>query len=92
MSGPLLLKLNNEGIGNGCFVAGLRSGMIVLLPKTNDQRHLLNRRPITLLNVAYKIAAKVFQMRLSPILQQVISPEQLAFLPGRNIQHTHCCY
>lgn len=86
-TGPLLLKHINEGITHECFAAELTSGMIVLLPKKNDQRLLTNKRPITLLNAAYKIAAKAFQNCLSPILQRLISPQQFAFLPGHNIQH-----
>lgn len=87
-TGPLLLKLVNEGIEEEKFASGLTLGMIVLLPKKNDQRLLSNKRPITLLNTAYKIAAKVFQNRLTPILQKLISPQQFAFLLGRNIQHS----
>lgn len=39
------------------------------------------------MNSVYKIGAKAMQRRLSPILQKIISPQQSAFLPGRNIQH-----
>jgi len=38
-----------------------------------------------LLNVSYKIVAKALQIRLQPLLQDVISPEQYAFLPFRHI-------
>lgn len=58
-----------------------------MLLKKEDQRLLGNKRPITLLNSVYKIGAKALQRRLSPILQKIISPQQSAFLPGRNIQH-----
>lgn len=37
--------------------------------------------------MAYKIGAKVFQCRLTPILHRIISPQQSAFLPGKNIHH-----
>lgn len=63
-------------------------GAIVLLPKKADQKLLANKRPITLLNTCYKIGAKAFQRRLSPILQRIISYQQSAFLPGRNIHHS----
>lgn len=59
----------------------------MLLKKRDDQRILGNKRPITLLNSVYKIGAKAMQRRLSPILQNIISPQQSAFLPGRNIHH-----
>lgn len=40
-----------------------------------------NWRPITLLNVAYKIYAKALQLHLRPILMGITSPDQAAFLP-----------
>lgn len=68
--------------------AFITRGAIVLLPKKADQMLLANKRPITLLNTCYKIGAKAFQSRLSPILQRIISYQQSAFLPGRNIHHS----
>lgn len=44
-----------------------------------------NWRPIALLNVAYKVFAKALQLRLQPILVEVISNDQSAFLPMRYI-------
>lgn len=85
---PLLLKALSSGIDRKEFREELSLGLIVLLPKKNDQRVLNNKRPITLLNVSYKIGAKAMQMRLTPILQRLISPQQFAFLPGRNIHHS----
>lgn len=86
--GPLLTQVLNEGITAGEFTERFSLGLIVLLPKKGDQHFLSNKRPITLLNVAYKIGAKALQRRLTPILQRVISPQQSAFFPGRNIHHS----
>lgn len=87
--GPLILRVLNEGIASSAFHEKFSQGLIVLLPKKGDQKILTNKRPITLLNVVYKIGAKVMQRPLTPILQKVISPQQSAFLPGRNIHHSH---
>jgi hypothetical protein len=56
-----------------------------LLHKGNATDDLTNWRPISLLNVAYKIVAKALQRRLQPLLSEVISPDQTTFLPNRYI-------
>lgn len=86
--GPLILCVLNQGLNNEEFGAAFTHGLIVLLPKKLDQQLLTNKCPITLLNVVYKIGAKVMHRRITPILQRIISPQQFAFLPGRNIHHS----
>lgn len=49
--------------------------MIALQHKGGQRSALTNWRPITLLNVGYKIFAKALQLRLQPILMDIISPE-----------------
>lgn len=76
---------------------GVTTGLISLLHKSGEKSKLNNWRPITLLNarlnVAYKLFAKVLQMRLQPILTEIIDPDQMAFLSLRfildNILLTH---
>lgn len=60
-------------------------GMLALLHKGGDKELLGNWQPIALLNVCYKIYAKALQKRLQPILSEVISADQTAFLPLRFI-------
>jgi len=72
-------------IALGRFPNGMTSGVITLIFKEGDRANLVNWRPITLLNVSYKVLAKTLQLRLQGLLQEVISPEQSAFLPLRYI-------
>lgn len=91
-TGPIILQVINQGIQREQFQPDFTLGLIVLLPKNNDQQSLNNKRPITHLNAIYKFGAKVMQRRLTPILQRIIAPliapQQFAFLPGRNIHHS----
>jgi hypothetical protein len=75
------------------FPPGVTRGMISLLHKNRERSKLTNWRSITLLNVAYKLFAKTLQLRLQPVLMDIISYDQSAFLLLRfildNILLTH---
>ena len=61
-------------------------GVLNLIPKAGkDQRLLKNLRPITLLNIDYKIIEKVISNRMLTALQQIVSSDQTGFLPNRRI-------
>lgn len=74
-------QMTTKSIISGQLPLGVTQGMIALLHKGGDRTTLTNWRPITLLNIGYKIYAKALQLRLQPILMEVISPDQSAFLP-----------
>jgi hypothetical protein len=71
----------NLSILGGSLPPNTTEGLIVLLHKGGCRKSLNNWRPITLLNVTYKLFAKCLQLRLQPILNEVISHDQSAFLP-----------
>lgn len=64
---------------------GVNDTSIVLIPKVDKPERLTEYRPINLCNVIYKVVAKCLVNRLCPILDEIISPEQSAFVPGRMI-------
>ena len=62
------------------------SGILNLIPKQGkDSRFLKNLRPITLLNVDYKIIEKTLAARLDVILRDIIHGDQTGFMAGRRI-------
>ena len=69
----------------GQFPAGFKSGALIALFKKGDLADAANYRPITLLNTDYRLLTKVLAARVGPVLANVISPEQSAFLPDRII-------
>lgn len=74
-----------EFFRTGAMQEGVNDTTIVLIPKVKDPTNLKDFRPIGLCNVIYKIIAKCIVNRLRPLLQNIISPTQSAFIPGRLI-------
>ena len=60
-------------------------GIIKLISKKEDLELLENWRPISLLNVDYKICAKMLANRLKYVMEKIISKEQFCGVPGRSI-------
>jgi hypothetical protein len=68
-------QMAQEAIRSGSFPKGVIEGVISLLYKGGTCNTLNSWRPITLLNTSYKVFAKTLQLRLQPILMEVISPD-----------------
>ena len=62
--------------------------VIVLIPMTDRPQGLMNFRPISLCNVAFKIISKVFCNRLKILLATHSAPNQSAFPKGKLISTT----
>lgn len=69
----------------GIMPEGVNDTAIVLIPKISQPLDLKDFRPISLCNVIYKIVSKCLVNRLRPILDELISQNQCAFVPGRMI-------
>jgi hypothetical protein len=80
------LRSLNEGFRNGKLTNVQKAGHITLLPKGDKPRQFLkNWRPISLLNVSYKLAATCIANRLKSVLPLLISEDQTGFVPDRFI-------
>jgi hypothetical protein len=83
--GPEFLEIIKTSIHNGRLPPGVTTGMLALLHKGGLRTALSNWRSITLLNLSYKIYTKALQLCLQPVLMEIVSWEQSAFLPLRFI-------
>ena len=64
------------------LITSQRQAVIKLIEKKDkDKRFIKNWRPISLLNVDYKIISKVFALRVKNVLSDLISSQQTAYVP-----------
>ena len=62
-----------------------RKGVLSLTPKKGkDPQEIKNWRPITLLNMDYKILSKILAQRLQKVLPYIVSSRQTGFMKGWN--------
>jgi hypothetical protein len=66
-------------------LSGLNFALVTLIPKVGEATNMKQFRPISLLNCSFKIFSKLLTLRLSSIVQQIVSPTQSAFIKGRLI-------
>lgn len=64
---------------------GIISANIVLIPKVDKPATCQDFRPISLSNFSFKIISKILAERLSTVLPNIVSKEQLGFVKGRSI-------
>ena len=82
--GPDMVEVLHFSYASGRLSSSQRSGLITLLYKHGDRLEMKNWRPITLLCVDYKIAAKAIANRLLQVLPSIIHPDQSCGVRGRN--------
>lgn len=86
--GAFVLRSINEGFLTGKMSITQRQGLITCIPKEGEgknKRLLRHWRPLTLLNVIYKIASACIAERLKNVLPSIIHGDQTGFLKGRYI-------
>ena len=83
----ILFQTYKEAIENNCLSPSQRIGVVTLIPKPKpppELIHLKNWRPITLLNVDYKIFAHIVKNKFVKALPHVISHVQSGFQAGKS--------
>lgn len=61
----------------------LNQTYIALIPKIKGPKTIGNFRPISLCNTMYKIITKIIVAGIRPYLDKLVSPFQMAFIPGK---------
>jgi hypothetical protein len=80
-----ILHILNDFVLGRIDISRLNFGILSLIPKVPGADQISQFRPITLINVIFKIVSKAFAVRLDPIAHRIINLCQTTFIKGRNI-------
>ena len=84
--GDLVKDALNEAYRSGELASSQKQAVITLIAKDGKDPFLLkNYRPISLLNVDYKILTKILAKRIKKVLNEIIMGDQVGYMKGRNI-------
>ena len=79
--GNNVIKVVQNFFISGQMLSEVNQSLIVLIPKNQSPTNVNHFRPISLCNTVYKIISKILVSRLRPLLSDLISPCQSAFVP-----------
>ena len=77
----------NQCFHDGKLTASQRTAVLSLIHKKDDKDNITNYRPISLINVDYRILAFVLTNRLQKVIDKIISDDQTAYIKGRFMGH-----
>ena len=76
----------NQSFETGLLTKSQRQAFITLIDKKDkDRAFIKNWRPISLLNLDFKMLSKVLSLRLIKVLPELISNTQSGYMKGRQI-------
>ena len=82
--GIFLVNSINYGFSNKELSSTQKEGVITCIPKSNkSKKYIKNWRPISLLNVTYKIASGCIASRIKTVLPTIIDLDQSGFMSNR---------
>ena len=82
---PILLQVYNFSFDQGSLGTSMQESVTRLIFKKDVPKNLKNWRPISLLNLDYKILSKALTNRLSKVLPSIVGEDQFFLIPGRTI-------
>ena len=82
--GYFVVKSLNYGFERGELSTTQKEGIITCIPKGNkSKKYIKNWRPISLLNISYKIGSGCIANRIKKVLPSVIDLDQTGFMSDR---------
>lgn len=84
---PILQKCFNHVLAGGETPISWKQAIISVIPKTGkDRTDCSSYRPISVLNIDYRLFASIMAKRLENIIPQLIDTDQAGFIKNRQTQ------
>ena len=80
--GESVKKEVNQIFSSPTMLNYLDRTLITLIPKCRNPESLSNYQPISICNTVYKVVTKMIVAQIQPMLSNLISLYQTAFMPG----------
>lgn len=81
----IIITIALDFLNHGTASLHFNDTHIVLIPKTKNSERVIDYKPISLCNVAYKLASKVVANKMKVVLQEVVYENHSAFVAKRLI-------
>ncbi|KAL3686059.1 hypothetical protein R1sor_004081 [Riccia sorocarpa] len=76
------ISMINHFWDTGELIKGQRTAVIKLVPKNDQKDKLPNWRPLSMMNLSYKIIAKLMAERFKKLMPQLVNRQQAGFIKG----------
>ncbi|GMI87106.1 hypothetical protein HRI_002379900 [Hibiscus trionum] len=83
--GESVFRFVSDFFEHGHLLDDANQTLLVLIPKVQNPTKISQYRPISLCIVLYKVITKILVNRLKPLLSDLVSQNQVSFVPGRQI-------
>ena len=81
--GDQVVQATQSFFRNGWLLKDFNKTFIHLIPKKKGACNFNHFHPIGLCNICYKVISKILVNRLRPLLNKMVDPTQVAFMPNR---------